>query len=342
MNATAEQKKNQRAEQLKVYQTDAEDFFVETSDGRGAYRCYFNMERNVGRCTCADYAARVKSDGDYRCKHLLAISDALINHDVEKADHIEKSKPKLDDRFISQIQGKEFVIYAGLLSHAHALGLIRLEVKTLQLPCAENNFEAICHATAESKYGDLYSDVGDANPKNVNSKIASHIIRMASTRAKARCLRDYTNIGLTCLEELGDLNEIAGGNVIDMKQRKSTSASAPAPVKPPAPVKAPAAQASPTQGGNGNGKAKPVAKPKLVSKPSATDTPAAPEPSNGGVVEMAKISVAQNRALMNLSRRRGISVEELSKMSTDMFGTDTDHLTSNDASALIRQLQTAS
>jgi hypothetical protein len=33
---------------------------------------------------------------------------------------------------------------------------------------------------------------------------------MASTRAKARCLRDLDNIGITCLEELGDLSEVIG------------------------------------------------------------------------------------------------------------------------------------
>ena len=45
---------------------------------------------------------------------------------------------------------------------------------------------------------------------NCNAKVAKHIIRMASTRAKARCLRDMTNIGMTCLEELGDIAEAIG------------------------------------------------------------------------------------------------------------------------------------
>ena len=52
-----------------------------------------------------------------------------------------------------------------------------------------------------SRNGELFSDIGDADPSNVNRKIAPHIIRMASTRAKARVLRDLCNIGITCLEE---------------------------------------------------------------------------------------------------------------------------------------------
>lgn len=36
---------------------------------------------------------------------------------------------------------------------------------------------------------------------------------MASTRAKARVLRDMTNVGMTCLEEPGDLNEVIGDDI---------------------------------------------------------------------------------------------------------------------------------
>jgi len=35
---------------------------------------------------------------------------------------------------------------------------------------------------------------------------------MASTRAKARAFRDMDNIGMTSLEELGDLNEVIGND----------------------------------------------------------------------------------------------------------------------------------
>ncbi len=54
------------------------------------------------------------------------------------------------------------------------------------------------------------------------------------------------------------------------------------------------------------------------------------------------MSTAQKNAIYNLSRRRGISVEELEKMSTDAYGVKVEHLTSADASSFIRQLQQSS
>ncbi len=116
----------------------------------------------------------------------------------------EQATPKLDKRFIVTIQGKEFVIYAGLLDLAHAKGLQNLTVEAIQFPTPENSFQAICKATLESKDGALYIELGDADPKNVHPTIAVHTLRMAATRAKARVLRNFTNIGMTALEELSD------------------------------------------------------------------------------------------------------------------------------------------
>jgi N-dimethylarginine dimethylaminohydrolase len=52
-----------------------------------------------------------------------------------------------------------------------------------------------------------------------------------------------------------------------------------------------------------------------------------------------KISEAQHRALMNLSRRRGISVEELEKMSQETYGVPVESLNAAAASQFIRTLQ---
>ena len=61
-----------------------------------------------------------------------------------------------------------------------------------------------------SKSGESFTDIGDANPGNCSSKVVKHLLRLASTRAIARSLRTFTNIGITCLEELGD--DIVGSN----------------------------------------------------------------------------------------------------------------------------------
>jgi hypothetical protein len=53
------------------------------------------------------------------------------------------------------------------------------------------------------------------------------------------------------------------------------------------------------------------------------------------------MSEAQKRAIYNLSRRRGISVDELQKMALESYGVELEHLSSRDASTFIRSLQQA-
>jgi hypothetical protein len=53
------------------------------------------------------------------------------------------------------------------------------------------------------------------------------------------------------------------------------------------------------------------------------------------------MSEAQKRAIYNLSRRRGISVEELETMALDTYQCELENLNSKDASTFIRNLQQA-
>ena len=323
----AEQKRNQRAEQLRVYQTDQEDFWVEGSDGKIAYRIFFNLERGVGRCTCLDYQTKVKSDGDYKCKHILATADAICNSDTEAAEYIEKSKPKLDERFIVNIKGKDFCTYPGLLDISHKLHLISLKVELLQYPNKENGHEAITKAIAETSKGEVFMDIGDASPQNCDSRIAKHLIRMSSTRSKSRVLRDLCNISILAIEEIGDVNDVVGSNnVVNIKSRKPAQAKKVLPEEKSVTAN--------NNNGNGTGK-KTVSKPKVVEKPK-TETK---KPDNGNGSEQPKMSVAQNRALMNLSRRRGISVDEMENMSKEMFNMPVEALSTSDAASFIRNLQ---
>lgn len=107
----------------------------------------------------------------------------------------------VNDKFIITLQGKSYVTYEGLLDLAHQNQLKSIEVELVQYPNKDNNMMAICKATAITE-SHKFIDFGDASPQSVNSKIVPHIIRMASTRAKARTLRDLTNVGMTAIEEL--------------------------------------------------------------------------------------------------------------------------------------------
>jgi hypothetical protein len=112
----------------------------------------------------------------------------------------------MDKKFIIERQGKQFVLYEGLLNQAHQEGLCRISTTLLQAPHPDNDNTAIVSAEVETGKG-VFSGIGDANSGNVGRPIAPHIIRMAETRAKARAMRDAVNIGVTALEELGDFNQ---------------------------------------------------------------------------------------------------------------------------------------
>jgi hypothetical protein len=101
-------------------------------------------------------------------------------------------------------QGKQYVLFAGLLDEAHSLGLKGIDTDLIQVPDDSNGNVAIVKATAEMEDDRRFSGIGDASPDNVGRNIVPHIIRMAETRAKARALRDAVNVGATALEELSE------------------------------------------------------------------------------------------------------------------------------------------
>jgi hypothetical protein len=108
------------------------------------------------------------------------------------------------DEFLITRQGKQYVLFAGLLDEAHSRGLRGIDTELVQVPDDANGNVAIVKATAEMDDGRRFSGIGDASPENVGRNIVPHLIRMAETRAKARALRDAVNVGATALEELSD------------------------------------------------------------------------------------------------------------------------------------------
>ena len=344
-------KRNEKAQWLKTWQVDETWFFVESEDGKIDYICSVSDQGDF--CNCGDFAQRSKNDPQFKCKHLLAVINSIPRNEVTEAKFLEKRKPRLDERFIKTIDGKEFVLYSGLLDLAHQKHLISIDVELLQYPTKENEHTAVCKAIAKTATMGPFIDVGDANLTNCNAKVAKHIIRMASTRAKARCLRDLTNIGMTCLEELGDFNEVIGEEETGKTIKKDN-------VK-----KFPGKQTKAAQPGNGDGKKtnesagkdntedKTYEKTPVPAKNEEKKQPEVKEPvkqtkpsrksgnGNGKSKEKAipMMSEAQKNALYNLSRRRGISVEDLNNLAMKTFNIPLENLTSADASSFIRTLQ---
>ena len=107
------------------------------------------------------------------------------------------------DEFLITRQGKQFVLFAGLLDEAHSRGLLGIDTELIQVPDESNGQRAIVKATVqiEEHSGSTdpknYSGIGDASPDNVSRNIVPHLIRMAETRAKARALMlsSLTKIG---------------------------------------------------------------------------------------------------------------------------------------------------
>jgi len=305
MTSSEALKRSEKAQNLKVFHlTDSPWYYVESEEGKICYKVSFVSETEYF-CNCADFAKGFKNDESFKCKHVLAVMSSVTEGNSENIHYLERWKPKLDESFIKKIDDKDFVLYAGLLDVAHQKNLISVDVELIQFPSDENKQTAICKATVKTFDGKTFSDIGDSNPQNCNSKVARHLIRMASTRAKARAFRDMDNIGLTALEELGDLNEVIGTNPHAHAPVDNVKAFV-KPVKKTVPVIA--AEPVPVIV-----KDAPVAAEASICADTKTKKTKAAKPGNGngnGETKQGKIhlmSEAQKSALYNLSRRRGIS-----------------------------------
>jgi len=340
MTAKELQKRGVKAELLRVLQTEDGAFYAESAEGKILYRVIADDQETS--CTCADFTRNSKNDPNFQCKHILSVLNCVPTGDVESVQYLERKKPKLDERWIIEIEGNQFVKYAGLLDLGHQKGISQIEVEPLQLPTKENGNSAICKATVISKSGESFTDIGDANPGNCSSKVSKHLLRLASTRAIARSLRTFTNIGYTCLEELADLNDVVGsGSKTSSKPKaKKQTSKKPMAAKP---------AESKTKNNKSDSSAKSASKDDQI-KTGDTNNSDGNEPKGGNGNGRSKtqaagkqpsMSEAQKRAIYNLSRRRGISVEDLEQMALDAYNVSVENLTSKDASAFIRNLQQA-
>jgi len=329
-------KRSEKSQNLKVFHLeDSPWYYVESDEGKICYKVCYESETEY-LCNCADFARGYAKDSTFKCKHIMAVMNSITDNDLENVRYLERYRPKLDESFIKKIDDKDFVLYSGLLDVAHQKNLCSVDVELIQFPSEENKQTAICKATVKSVDGKTFSDIGDANPQNCNSKVARHLIRMASTRAKARAFRDMDNIGITALEELGDLSEVIGAD----NDKK-------APQAPKNNVRKFQKQVKPVLNSNKEdgqkAEAVPVNEPDAnADQPEKVSVKSNKGNGNGKSKAIPLMSSAQYSALCNLSRRRGLSLEEIETRAKDKYGVSVEELTSENAGEFIRYLQQAS
>lgn len=136
----------------------------------------------------------------------------------ELMEEISTENYNVPKEHIVYLKGKPFVMYEGVLAAAHSKGVKSLKVIDIQFPNEQNGMTCIMKAELIGKDDTIFIDYGDASPLSVTSQIIPHIIRQASTRAKARVLRDFCNIGICTVDELID-TELVEDKATD-KQKK--------------------------------------------------------------------------------------------------------------------------
>ena len=129
MTAKEIQKRNAKAESLRVLQSDDGLLFVESAEGKILYNVVLGDDEDT--CTCGDFARNIKKDSNFKCKHILSVMNAIPKKEIENAKFLEKHRSKLDERFMTTIKGRDFVLYAGVLDLATQMGLLKLEVEII-------------------------------------------------------------------------------------------------------------------------------------------------------------------------------------------------------------------
>jgi hypothetical protein len=133
-------------------------------------------------------------------KNITLISIGIPN--VQNYDHnFGKQETKSKSNYMVNIKGKEYVTYAGLLNLAHKDSMLE-NFEILEVNVSEDMKRAWVKVRLHVKGGRFFDGIGSSTPENTGKMTEDHPIEMAHTRAKARALRDFCNVGETAKEEL--------------------------------------------------------------------------------------------------------------------------------------------
>lgn len=109
--------------------------------------------------------------------------------------------PEFRQKYVRSVEGQDYISYTGLLHLAHDK-IRSIDVVVLQFPLPENGGVAVVRAVIEDTEGRRWVDIGDAGDDTCVPELVAHKIRLASTRAKGRALRDMLCLDAVMYEEI--------------------------------------------------------------------------------------------------------------------------------------------
>ena len=352
-------KRSESSTDLKVFQVTDDQFYVENSSGKVAYKVSVNGQGNS--CTCADFSANGKKDPEFLCKHLIAALNGNGNHQkigpmVEMEDHqnepkgplgvyqaisaVQMSLAKLG---IEKVQENKFDKYKfrGIDDIYNALAPLLAQNRLCILP---RMITRTCEERTSQKGGALFYVTVDAEFDFVAASDGSkHTVRIfgeamdrsdkATNKAMSAAYK-YACFQTFCIPTEGDND--ADFTTHEVQEKFQT----PVEKEQPKPKPGPQTQAKKEEKTKRESKPSKEAKPKQESKPKAeskANKPAKADPPKGNGI----MSPAQAKAIENLAKRRGINEGDLEEMSQKQYGVSFKELPAKDASAFIRHLQQA-
>lgn len=353
-------KRKENSTNLKVFQVSEDQFYVENSSGKVAYKVSINGQENS--CTCADFSNNGKKDPEFLCKHLIAALNGNGNHRkigpmVETEDHSNESKRALGVYIaisavqmalaklgIEKVQENKFDKYnfRGIDDIYNALAPLLAQNRLCILPRIINR---TCEERKSQKGGALFYVTVNAEFDFVAASDGStHTVKMigeamdrsdkATNKAMSAAYK-YACFQTFCIPTEGDND--ADFTTHDVKEKSQK----PVKKEKPKPKSVPKTQTKkeekPEQASKPAKEAKPESKPKDESK----DKKPAKTGNKDSSKENSGMSPAQAKAIENLAKRRGIKDQQLEAMSQEQYGVPFKKLPAKDASAFIRHLQQA-
>lgn len=355
-------KRQEKALPLKVFQVADDRFYVENSTGKICYKVSVNGSGKS--CTCADFISNKAKDPEFLCKHLIAALNS--NGDCQRIGPVQYAGEQFHESKghlgvyqaisgvqmalaklgIEKVQENKFDKYKfrGIDDIYNALSPLLAKNKLCILPRVINRTVeerksqkggALFYVTVEAEFDFVAASDGSKHTVKIFGEAMDRSDK-ATNKAMSSAYK-YACFQTFCIPTEGDNDADFTTHNVKEKSEESVTAEQPK----PKPGQKPQAkkEEKPKQ------ESKVAPEPKNDSKTKSKEISAKTETSNKTNSSTGKgngtMSPAQQKAIENLAKRRGINDGALEEMSQKQYSVSFNQLPSKEASAFIRYLQQA-